>query len=188
MRGKASMIRYADDAVIICELKEDADRIYKVLGLRFEKYGLKLHPEKTMLLDFTKPKGRQSKGNSSFTFLGFTHYWTKSRKGNWMVGRKTDSQRFQRAISAVSAWCKSNRHIRIREQWETLKSKIIGHYAYYGISLNGRSISAFYERVREIWLKWLKRRGWKGSLNWQAYAAHLEKWPLPKPRIMHSYC
>ena len=181
------MVRYADDAVIICELKEDAQRIYKVLGARFEKYGLKLHPEKTRLLDFTKPPEGQSKGNSSFTFLGFTHYWTKSRKGNWIVGRKTDSKRFQRAISAVNAWCKTNRHRLLREQWEMLKRKIKGHYAYYGISLNFRSISEFYYQVQPIWYKWLNRRGKRKSINWSSFSDYLKDWPLPKPKIMHSF-
>ena len=188
MRGKASMIRYADDAVILCELKEDAERIYKVLGLRFEKYGLTIHPQKTRLLDFRKPKGGHRKGNDSFTFLGFTHYWTKSRKGKWMVGRKTDSKRLKRAITAINTWCKENRHQPIREQWTTLKAKITGHYAYYGIKLNSRSIGEFYTRVRATWRKWLNRRGWKIIRNWQSYDDFLKDWPLPKPRIMHSHC
>jgi group II intron reverse transcriptase/maturase len=188
MWGKASMVRYADDAVILCELKEDADRIYKVLGARFEKYGLQIHPEKTRLLDFTKPRGGQGKGNSSYTFLGFTHYWTKSRKGNWMVGRKTDSKRLQRAISSVSAWCKANRHLLMREQWKTLKAKITGHYAYYGISLNYRSLAEFYVQVQAVWLKWLNRRGGKRKQNWCSFRDYLKDWPLPKPRIIHSYC
>ena len=90
MKGKASMMRYADDAVIICALKEDAERVYKVLGARFEKYGLKIHSEKTRLLDFTKPTEGCRKGNSSFTFLGFTHYRRKSRKGNgWQDAKRT---------------------------------------------------------------------------------------------------
>jgi group II intron reverse transcriptase/maturase len=188
MKGKASMVRYADDAVILCELKEDAERIYKVLGARFEKYGLTIHPEKTRLLDFTKPKDGQGKGNSSFTFLGFTHYWSKSRKGKWIVGRKTDSKRFKRAIAVISAWCKANRNKQLREQWEMLKRKITGHYAYYGISLNFRSISEFYTRVQTVWLKWLNRRGNKGKRNWNSFKEYLKDWPLPKPRIMHSYC
>jgi group II intron reverse transcriptase/maturase len=189
MKGKASMVRYADDAVIICELKEDAERIYKVLAARFEKYGLKIHPEKTRLLDFRKPGNGQGKGDSSFTFLGFTHYWTKSRKGKWMVGRKTDSKRLKRAITAVSAWCKANRSQPLREQWDMLKAKITGHYAYYGISLNSRSISEFYYHVRRIWHKWLNRRGWKGKESWESYSSRLLKaWPLPLPKIMHSYC
>jgi hypothetical protein len=188
MRGKAAMVRYADDAVIMCELKEDAERIYNVLGKRFEKYGLKIHPEKTRLLDFTKPGEGQRKGNSSFTFLGFTHYWTKSRKGKWMVGRKTDGKRLKRAITAINVWCKANRHRSMKEQWETLRAKITGHYAYYGISLNIRSITEFYDRVRILWRKWLNRRSRKGSRNWESFRDYLKDWPLPKPRIMHSYC
>ena len=188
MRGKASMVRCADDAVIFCELKEDAERIFKVLGSRFEKYGLKIHPEKTRLLDFKKPGAGQGKGNDSFTFLGFTHYWTKSRKGNWIVGRKTDSKRLNRAIVAISAWCKANRHRPMREQWETLKAKVTGHYAYYGISLNYRSLVEFHEQVKTIWLKWLNRRGSKGKQNWKSFTDYLKDWPIPKPRIVHSYC
>jgi len=188
MMGKAGIVRYADDAVIICKLKEDAERIYKVLGQRFEKYGLKIHPEKTQLLDFTKPGSGQRKGNSSFTFLGFTHYWTKSRNGYWIVGRKTDSKRFKRALVAINVWCKLNRHQLMRKQWETLKAKLIGHYSYYGISLNYRSISKFYYWVVKLWLKWLNSRGWKGKMNWNSYVKLLESWPLPKPKIMHSYC
>ena len=187
MRGKASIVRYADDAVIICELEEDAQRIYKVLGKRFEKYGLKVHPEKTRLLDFTKPKGSQRKGNSSFTFLGFTHYWTKSRKGNWIVGRKTDSKRLNRAIKAINAWCKANRHQPIREQWKTLKAKVTGHYAYYGISLNFSSIAKFCYHVENIWRKWLGRRGWGTKYIWKSYLDLLKDFPLPRPRIIHSY-
>ena len=187
MRGKSCMVRYADDAVIICEQKADAERIFKVLGSRFEKYGLKLHPEKTRLLDFKKPDDGQGKGGDSFTFLGFTHYWTKSRKGNWMVGRKTDNKRLRRAITAISAWCKENRHWAIGEQWEILKAKITGHYAYYGIRLNSRSISEFYYQVTVLWHKWLNHRGLRGSLSLKSYYTDfLNAWPLPKPRIMHS--
>ena len=170
----------------MCEFKEDAERIYKVLGLRFEKYGLKIHPEKTRLIDFKKPGEGQRKGNESFTFLGFTHYWTKSRKGRWMVGRKTDSKRLKRTIAAISVWCKANRHKPIHEQWETLKAKITGHYAYYGISLNYRSISEFYYHVRTLWRKWLNRRGWKMNRNWNTFGSFLKGWPLPRPRIIHS--
>ena len=187
MKGKTVMVRYADDAVIICKRKEDTERIYKVLPMRFEKYGLKLHSEKTQLLDFTRPEDGQRKGNSSFTFLGFTHYWKKSQKGNWMVGRKTDSKRLRRAITAINVWCRENRHRAIREQWETLKAKVMGHYAYYGISLNYESLSRFYHRVKEIWFKWINRRGWKGKMTWISFYDFLKDWSLPIPRIVHSY-
>jgi hypothetical protein len=92
LKGKAFMVRYADDAVIGCEQAEDAERIMKVLALRFAKYGLTIHPEKTKLIDFTEPGDGAGKGKGSFTFLGFTHYWMKSKKGKWVVGRKTDKK------------------------------------------------------------------------------------------------
>jgi len=188
MKGKACMVRYADDAVIICALKEDAERIYKVLGARFAKYGLTIHPEKTRLLDFTKPGDKHKKGENSVNFLGFTHYWMKSRKGKWTVGRKTDSKRLERAIKAVNVWCRENRQQSVQKQWEILKAKITGHYAYYGITLNSQRIKAFYYRVRRIWFKWLNRRGWKSNLTWERYEVYLKSWPLPKPRIIHSFC
>jgi len=187
MKGKVSMVRYADDAVILCKYKEDAERIYKVLGLRFEKYGLKINLEKTRLLDFSRPEDGQGKGKETFTFLGFTHYWTKSRKGRWMVGRKTDSKRFKRAVTAINAWCKMNRHIPIREQWEKLKAKITGHLAYYGISFNSQMIKEFCEQAKSVWWKWLNRRSRKGSMNWESYLDFLKAYPLPKSEIMHPY-
>jgi len=185
MRGKVSMVRYADDAVILCKHKEDAQRIYEVLGKRFQRYGLKIHPEKTRLLDFSRPEDGQGKGKETFTFLGFTHYWTKSRKGRWMVGRKTDSKRFKRAVTTISAWCKTNRNKPIREQWEKLKAKIIGHLAYYGIGLNSQMIKEFCDQVKLIWWKWLNRRSWRASMNWESYIEFLKAYPLPKPKIMH---
>jgi hypothetical protein len=169
MKGKTYLVRYADDAVIGCENREDEERIMQVLAARFEKYGLKLHPEKTRLLDFTKPVAGQ-------------------RKGKWIVGRKTAKTRLSRALAAINTWCRANRHKPIREQWETLKAKLIVHYAYYGISLNFRSIAEYYDRVRMLWRSWLNSRSRKASMNWKSYLNYLKEFPLPKPRIVHSYC
>jgi hypothetical protein len=116
MKGKTFIVRYADDAIIGCEKREDADRIMKVLALRFVKYGLTIHPEKIKLVDFTKPVGNNRNGNGSFTFLGFRHYWTTSRKGNWIVGRKTDGKRLSRALKAITQWCRMNRHTPRKKQ------------------------------------------------------------------------
>jgi group II intron reverse transcriptase/maturase len=193
LKGKSFMVRYADDAIIGCEQKEDADRIMKVLALRFAKYGLTsdfspLHPEKTKLVDFKKPDGDSHKGSGSFTFLGFKHYWTKSRKGQWMVGRKTDGKRFSRAIKTIAQWCRENRHIPKKEQHEKLALKLRGHYAYYGISLNFDSIAQMYHQVKRIWFKWLNRRSRQKELNWEQFGSYLQHFPLPQPRIVHSYC
>jgi group II intron reverse transcriptase/maturase len=188
MKGKTFMVRYADDAIIGCEKKEDADRIMKVLALRFAKYGLTIHPEKTKLVDFTKPTGDSHKGNGSFTFLGFRHYWTKSRKGRWMVGRKTDEKRLSRALKTLTQWCRENRHTPRKEQHEKLTLKLRGHYAYYGISLNYRSIAEYFYKVQRIWFEWLNRRSRQKDLNWQQFKKYLQDFPLPKPKIVHSFC
>ncbi|MDR3170081.1 MAG: hypothetical protein LBU17_00470 [Treponema sp.] len=184
LKGKSFMVRYADDAIIGCEKKEDADRIMKVLALRFAKYGLTIHPEKTKLVDFTKPAGESHKGSGNYTFLGFKHYWTKSRKGRWMVGRKTDGKRLSRALKAITQWCRENRHTPKKEQHEKLR----GHYAYYGISLNYDSIAQLYHQVKRIWFKWLNRRSRQKELNWEQFGSYLQHVPLPQPKIVHSYC
>jgi group II intron reverse transcriptase/maturase len=188
LKGKAFLIRYADDAVIGCELKDDAERIMKVLPLRFAKYGLTIHPEKTRLVDFRKPEESSHKGDGSFTFLGFTHYWGRSRKGRWVVGRKTDKKRLCRSIQSISQWCRANRCLAVKEQRRMLAAKLRGHYAYYGITGNFRCLEQFFQRTRETWFKWLNRRSDKRSLYWWQYLRYLHLHPLPYPRIAHSYC
>jgi hypothetical protein len=186
MKGRAFMVRYADDAVIGCERKEDADRIMKVLALRFAKYGLTIHPEKTRLIDFTDPGNGERKGNGSFTFLGFTHYWMKSKKGKWVVGRKTDKKRLSRTIRAITLWCRKNRDKSKAEQHKELSAKLRGHYAYYGITFNFKSLERFFLRIREIWYKWLNQWPDKRSLYWWQYLMYLKANHLPYPRIVHS--
>ena len=114
-----------------------------VLPKRFEKYGLTIHPEKTRLVPFerpdrvpdrTDPERRQPPG--SFDLLGFTHYWARSRNGNWVVKRKTSTSRFRRGLQALSRWCQINRHQPLATQHQTLSQKLMGHFAYYGITGN----------------------------------------------------
>ena len=171
-----------------CELEEDANRIMKVLPLRFAKYGLTIHPEKTTLVDFTKQRGNNRKGKGSFSFLGFKHFWKRSRKGNWVVYRKTDSKRLARAKAAITQWCRRFRHLPHKEQHAMLAAKLKGHYAYYGITFNFQSIAIFYNAVQGVWLKWLNRRSDRKSYNWAGFREYLKNFPLPKPRIVHSFC
>ncbi|MHC6201681.1 group II intron reverse transcriptase/maturase [Breznakiellaceae bacterium SP9] len=187
LEGKSFIVRYADDAIIGCETKEDAERIMKVPAPRFAKYGLTIHPEKTKLLDFTRPERDSRKGNGSFTFLGFKHYWVKSRKGLWIIGRKTDSKRLSRSLKAIGQWCRTHRHLLRKEQHKALSLKLKGHYAYYGMSLNFAGIAKVYEKVRHIWFKWYKRCSRKGAKNWEQFAEYLKNFPLPKPRIVYSF-
>ena len=100
MRGQAHLVRYADDAVLVFADEQDAKRVLAVLPKRFEKYGLTVHPEKTRLVRFTKPDAAGKGGGGSFDLLGFTHYWGRSRRGAWVVKRKTASKRLTRASEA----------------------------------------------------------------------------------------
>ncbi len=193
LKGKATLIRYADDAVLVFDQEIDAKRVMDVLPKRFGKYGLTLHPIKTKLINFNKPKsgdGTKPKidlDKRTFDFLGFTHYWGKSRKGNDIVQRKTAKDRFKRALQALSEWCRIHRHDQIEEQWKAISRKIQGHYAYYGITFNMRSLAHFAFQAHNIWFKWLNRRSQRGEHNWQWFNQLLTIYPLPPPKIVHSY-
>ena len=119
LRGRAFEIRFADDAALVFEREEDARRVLAVLAKRFARYGLRLHPEKTRLVDFRRPSQAARSGSQSersFTLLGFTHYWGRSRKGRWVVQRKTERNRFTRAVRAVGQWCRTHRHWSLADQ------------------------------------------------------------------------
>jgi group II intron reverse transcriptase/maturase len=192
MRGKAFFVRFADDAVLAFERKEDAERVMAVLPKRFEKYRLSVHPEKTRLVYFGKPGKREKENGGSprwekFSFLGFTHYWGRSQKGAWVVKRKTESKRLTRALTAIAEWCRRNRHQPLAWQQQGLTQKLRGHYAYYGITGNMRCLSNFLYEVIRTWRKWLMRRGRAQYIPWARFNLLLQRYPLPPPRIMHSY-
>jgi group II intron reverse transcriptase/maturase len=188
LAGRAFLIRYADDFVIVFNNESDAHRVMEVLPKRFGKYGLTLHPSKTRLVAFGQPDDRDSFSGKSGTFdlLGFTHYWAKSRKGNWSVKRKTSSSRLTRSLRAIGEWCRKHRHWPLPEQHKTLRAKVRGHYAYYGITGNGRSLSAFLMQVHRRWRYWLSRRNRERSMTWDCFNRLLRRYSLPTPVVVHS--
>jgi len=187
LRGKAYLVRYADDAVLVFSDERDARRVMEVLPKRFGKYGLTVHPEKTRLIRFVKPGSpTERKGSGSFNFLGFTHYWGRSRKGSWVVKRKTEKSRFSKALKAVSEWCKRNRHLPVKEQHKVLRRKLLGHYSYYGITGNARSLGNFLYQVWWVWRKWLNRRSRGNHMPWEKFNLLLKRYPLPPVRVVHS--
>ena len=157
----------------------------KVLPKRFAKYGLTLHPEKTKMIDLNSKRGESDR---SFDFLGFTHYLGKSRKGKKVLKRKTSSKRLTRAIKNISEFIKLNRHKKLGELIKAINVKLRGHYAYYGITFNFRSLLQLYAQVKHSLLKWLNRRGGKKRWKWDKVILLVDSWnPLAKPRIVHSY-
>ena len=184
MRGRAFLIRYADDAVLVFSDKRDAERVHSVLPKRFARFGLTVHPEKTRLVSFCRPR-RDGGGPrpGSFDFLGFTHYWARSRKGHWVPKRKTASKRFSRSLRAVNQEMRRVRHASIQEQSRVLGQKLRGFYGYYGIRGNSRSLSAFLHEARSRWKKWLSRRSHKAWVTWEAFDRMVRQYPLPRPRM-----
>ena len=188
MAGKVFMVRYADDLIAGFSDKQDAMRVMEVLPKRFGKFGLTVHPEKTRLVPFNRPRKAAKKPDEecgTFDFLGFTHYWGRSLKGNWVVRRKTISKRLSSKIQGIGKWCRDNRHLPIREQHKVLCVKLQGHYQYYGINGNAKCLSAFRHAVSQLWLKWLSRRTRKGKRSWDSFNDFLKHYPLPMSKIMH---
>jgi RNA-directed DNA polymerase len=192
LKGRAFLIRYADDFVIGFACEADARRVLEVLPKRFGKYGLTIHPEKTRLVPFRPPDRSDRSAPSTgpqpgtFALLGFTHYWGQSRKGTWVVKRRTAASRLSRAIRTVAQWCRCNRHRPIPEQHQTLGQKLRGHFAYYGITGNGEALHQFRDAVLRAWRKWLARRTRGHSLPWERFQRLLQRFPLPPARVVHS--
>lgn len=193
LRGKAFLIRYGDDFVMGFTHEEDARRVLAVLPQRLGKYGLAIHPDKTRLIPFQEPaKAAWERDAGSgppagtFTFLGFAHYWGRSPRGRWVVKRKTASSRLSRALQRIALWCRTNRHRPVKEQQQILSQKLRGHFAYYGITGNFRSLAWFRFEVVRCWRKWLNRRNRERSLDWNIFNRLLECYPLPPARVVHS--
>jgi group II intron reverse transcriptase/maturase len=190
LKGRSYVVRYADDFVIGFTEDEDARRVMAVLPKRFGKYGLTIHPDKTRLVPFRKPEGERDgtdePRSGTFDFLGFTHFWARSRKGNWVLKRKTAANRFTRAIRTIDQWCRFHRHEPIAEQHAVLRRKLQGHAAYYGITGNSPALARFYHEVLKVWRKWLmrRRRAWRASWDW--FSQLLARYPLPYLRSIHS--
>ena len=188
LKGRSLLIRFADDFIIGCELEEDARRIMAVLPKRFERYRLTIHPEKTKLVDFRSPDYRRKTQDSrhTFDFLGFTHYWGKSRKGKWILKRKTSSKRVRRTMKAMWEWCHDNRHWSLPEQHRVLSIKLRGYYQYFGIRGNYKMLEVVYEWTIKSWKRWLGRRSRDGYINWEEFEEKIYRiFPLPQPRIIH---
>ena len=189
--GFCELVRYADDFVCVVQSAEDAQRIERALKARFERYGLEIHPDKSRAFSFGRFEGenamRQNRRANTFDFLGFTHYCDKTRKGGFKVGRKTSRKKFKAKCKDMNLWLKSVRNlVKTKEWWKVLRSKLQGHYQYYGVSGNMSSISKYYTITVRLVRKWLNRRSQKKRMSWSKLYDYLSCYPLPKPSIKHN--
>lgn len=190
LKGRGHLTRFADDFVMVFEREEDARRMLATLPKRFGRYGLRLHPDKTRLVRFAPPSSHgpsddRSQRERSFDLLGFTLYWGRSRRGRWVVKRKTAKDRLSRGLRRITEWCRVHRHDPVKQQHVALSRKLRGHYAYYGVTGNYRSLARFFDEVPRIWKKWLSRRNNRG-IDWKRMKVIVATYALPPPRIVHS--
>jgi RNA-directed DNA polymerase len=193
LRSHAFLIRFADDFVIGFRDGRDARRVMEVIPKRFGKYGLTIHPTKSRLVPFRRPslwakgdRGGPDKPAGTFDLLGFTHYWGRSRKGHWVIKLKTAADRFSRALRSIDSWCRTYRHLSIKEQQQTLNAKLRGHYAYYGVTGNSGALTRFLREVEHRWRKWLNRRNRIRSMHWDKFRKLLRRYPLAPVRTVRS--
>jgi group II intron reverse transcriptase/maturase len=193
LTGRASLIRYADDFVMVFTSERDARRVLAILPKRLGRYGLRLHPDKTRLIDFrrpTFPEDGKSTGKRSrpatFDLLGFTHHWGLSRRGYWVVQRKTARRRLSRSLKALNRWCRLHRHKSIAWQHAGLVRKLNGHCAYFGITGNGQRLWLYRHELLRIWLKWLSRRSQRAKLQWDAFHRIQRRYPIPAAIVVKS--
>lgn len=190
-KGHMQCIRYCDDFVVCCESEHDAKEFLNSLEERLSKFGLAISPEKTKIIKFGRSvwyrSKKMSKKPDTFNFLGFTHYCAASRQGYFMMVHKTSKENLRRKLKEVQEWIKKVRSlVPLKEWWQILKSKLVGHYNYFGISGNYRCLKQFYCKVMWMAFKWINRRSQRKSMTVEMFYQHMEWNPLPMPRIYHK--
>lgn len=188
-RGNVIVVRYCDDFVLGFQYADDARPMLANLKERMAQFGLALHEEKTRLIEFGRlpaldRKKRGIRRPETFAFLGFTHYCGWTREGRFVVKRKTQSKRLSVKLKSLREEARRRMHRRVSAQHQWLCQVLRGHYLYFGLPSNCRSLNAFYQEVRRIWFRALSRRSQR-RLTWARYTALLARLPLPTPRITH---
>lgn len=185
-KGQVRLFRYADDAIICCQLDEDAQRIRKSLSLRLEKYKLKLNEEKTKQVPFDKRLVAQGIEQGTFDFLGFTFYWGRARSGRVIPKLRTKAKTMRAKLNKVKEWIKGVKDKKsLKEIWKTFTAKLRGHINYYAVSHNTDYVSKFINEAKKIVFKWLNRRSQRKSFTWEQFAKYMTTHPLPTVRVVH---
>ena len=192
LEGYAALIRYADDFIICVQKKEEAERVYRQLIKRLAKFGLETAPEKTRVIPFGRyadVNARRKGGKpGTFNFLGFTLFNGKTRNGGYKLGMRTSAKKFREKLKAVRDWIKRARYATpLREWWPVFKSKLRGHYNYYGVSGNLERMKNFAERALGIVAKWYSRMSQMRTNALTRFWDFLKRNPIPSPRIKHNF-
>ncbi len=182
--GDAYLNRYADDFVALFRYKSDAEMFHRLLGPRLGKFKLELAVEKTHIISFSRFRKHE---RTSFTFLGVEFRWGTSCNGKDIIKRRTDRKKLRKSLRDFSEWCKENRNERIRKQATAVALKLKGHYNYFGLAGNYRSLAQYYEAVLHIWYRWLNRRSQRRSYNWAEFKRMTKVYGIPGPRTTEQW-
>ena len=190
-KGDMIIVRYADDVVAGFEHEDDAWRFRDAMRERMREFSLTLHPEKTRLIAFGRhvadERARLGLGKpESFDFLGFTHICGKSRRGGFLLKRKSRRDRARARQQEIKAELKRRRHDTIPEQGRWLGQVVRGYFAYHAVPTNTRALEAFAHHVTVLWWRTLRRRSQKDRMTWNHAQRLAEQW-LPKPHIRHPW-
>lgn len=191
LKGYAGIVVYADDFVCCFQYKTEAEQFYERLKHRMEHFGLELEKEKSRLIEFgrfaEKECRKRGKKPETFTFLGFTHYCSKSKNGKFRVKRKTSRKKFARKCKEVHRLIGTMRQMRLKDIIAKLNQILVGYYHYYGITDNSQRIGAFRYNVMKSLFYWLNRRSQKKSYNWVEFLNMIDNaYPLAKAKIYVS--
>ena len=180
-RGKATIVRYADDWVCAFQHEDEAEWFYQELPKRLNKFSRGIAPEKTNKLPFSR---RYLSKGQRFIFVGFEFYWERDRKGQARLKRRTAPKKLQGASRRIKEWIKKERHLSKGDFVRGLSRRLTGHYNYFGIIGNGHSINRFYRWAMECTFKWLNRRGGKRmSFTLVAFRRAMDRGLFKRPRI-----
>jgi RNA-directed DNA polymerase len=190
-RGTVIFVRYADDIVAGFEHQAEAERFLADMRERMAGFGLTLHPEKTRLIEF----GRQAAANrrarglgkpETFTFLGFTHICSRSRRGAFQLKRKTRADRMRATLRAVTEALRRRMHEPIDQQGQWLGQVVRGFFAYHAVPTNAAALADFRFHITDLWRRTLRWRSQKDATTWKRMTVLQDRW-LPRPRITHPW-
>lgn len=189
--GHVELIRYCDDFVVVFEDTYDAYRFLPELTERFAKFGLELSQDKTRMLEFGRTVWKEAQQSGmrveTFDFLGFTHYCAKSRAGYFIMGHKTAGRNLSRKLKAMNDWLRRYRNaFSLEDMLPAIRSRMNGHFNYFGINGNMRAMRVYYHQTRRIIYKWINRRSQKKSMSWEQFQRALKWMNLPKPGVRHA--
>lgn len=184
LQGKAEMVRFADDMVFVFQKSEDVEKFYKVLPKRLEKYGLKLHEDKSSLLKSgsKEAEAAESRGERlpTYKFLGFLCYWGKSRNGRWRLKYKSRADRFTGKLKGLREYLRKSLNQEMKSTIQRVKKIVVGWVNYHAISDNQRRVSSFILMSERALFRWINRKGGQRKMNWTTFEKLLKEMKYPR--------